>query len=313
MRTSEPDDAALVLSARSGDPASLGTVLERHRARLLAVAVERLGHGPQAEDAVQETFVIALRHLGQLRDPAAVGPWLLAILRNVCRAQLRRPAVELTADPDRLGPAAEAGSVEEAIERAALRDWLWAALDRLPEPLRLVVVLRHFTRVSSYQAIADLCGVPVGTVRSRLNAARARLAGELLETAGPPHPDADAHRRLAEVGAALMAFQRSGDPAPLREVLAPDVSFTLADGVERRGCDRYAALLAADFEDGVRARPTRFLAAAGLAVAELRLESPPERPLHCPPALTQVYLHDGRAVRRIASHYAEPPPRAGSG
>ncbi len=145
----------------------------------------------------------------------------------------------------------------------------------------------------------------MGTVRSRLNAARARLAGELLASASKVHPDTEApRRRLAEVGAAMMAFQRSGDPTPLRDVLAPDVRFTLADGVERQGRDRYAALLAADFEDGIRARPTRFLVGTGLAVAELWLDSPPEQPLHCPPALTQVYFHDGRVVTRIASHYA---------
>jgi len=144
----QPDDATLVRGARSGDPADLGLLFERHRALLLAVAVHRLGHGPQAEDAVQERFLIALRHLDQLRQPAAMRAWLLTILRNVCRAQLRRPAVELMADPGRLGPAVEARSAEEAIEHAALRDWLWAALDRLSEPLRLVVMLRYRTGVT---------------------------------------------------------------------------------------------------------------------------------------------------------------------
>ena len=145
----------------------------------------------------------------------------------------------------------------------------------------------------------------MGTVRSRLNAARARLAGELLASASRAHPDLEApRRRLAEVGAAMMAFQRSGDPGLPRDVLAPDLRFTLADGVERRGRDRYAALLAADFEDGVRARPTRFLVGTRLAVAELWLDGLPERPLHCPPALTQVYFHDGRVVRRITSNDA---------
>jgi len=64
------DDAALVRCAQAGEVTGLGVLLERHRARLHAVAVSILGHGPDAEDAVQDTFVIALRRIGELRDPA---------------------------------------------------------------------------------------------------------------------------------------------------------------------------------------------------------------------------------------------------
>ena len=85
-------DADLVRAAQAGDTAGLGALLERHRSRLHAIAVSILGHGPQAEDAVQDACVIALRRIGELRDPAAARAWLAAILVNVCRGQLRRPA-----------------------------------------------------------------------------------------------------------------------------------------------------------------------------------------------------------------------------
>jgi DNA-directed RNA polymerase specialized sigma24 family protein len=85
-------DAGLVRAAQAGDTAGLGALLERHRARLHAIAVGVVGHGPAAEDAVQETFLIALRRIGELRDPAAARAWLATILVNVCRAELRRPA-----------------------------------------------------------------------------------------------------------------------------------------------------------------------------------------------------------------------------
>jgi RNA polymerase sigma-70 factor (ECF subfamily) len=302
------DDAALVRAAQTGEAESLGALLERHRALLLAVAVGMLGHGPRAEDAVHDTFVLALRHIGELRDPGAARAWLLAILGNVCRAELRRPAAAPVAEPAEPRGAADLRPVDEAIDRLALRDWVWAALERLSEPLRLVVVLRHFTSASSYEAIADVCGVPVGTVRSRLNAARRKLADELLATAAGAHPDAGPGRALARAhGAAMVAFQRTGDATPLRDVLAPDLEFALADRVPRRGLDLYAELLASDFADGVTARPTRVIAGAELAVVELLLDSPADQPLHCPPAATWVHFHDGRVTRRIASHYAERP------
>ena len=74
-------------------------LFERHRARLHAVAAGMLGHGPDAEDAVQDAIVIAMRRIGDLREPAAAGGWLATIVVNVCRARLRRPPHELpTAD-----------------------------------------------------------------------------------------------------------------------------------------------------------------------------------------------------------------------
>jgi RNA polymerase sigma-70 factor (ECF subfamily) len=297
------DDASLVRQAQAGDVAGLGELLERHRALLHAVAVGMLGIGPQAEDAVHDTFVIALRRIGDLRDPAAARAWLLAVLGNVCRAQLRRATPEPMADlPEPAGDM----PVEAAIDRLALRDWVWAALDRLSPELRLAVVLRYFSGASAYDAIADLCGVPVGTVRSRLNAARNQLADALLETAAERHPG-PARELAVATGVAMTALQRTGDPSVLDDVLRPDLSFRLSDRVERHGRADYAAAMARDLEDGVSARVRNVVTGADLTVVELWLDNPPDQPLHCPPATTQVHFHDGRMTRRIVAHYATMP------
>jgi DNA-directed RNA polymerase specialized sigma24 family protein len=128
-------DAALVRAAQTGDTAGLGALLERHRSRLHAIAVSILGHGPQAEDAVQDTCVIALRRIGELRDPGAARAWLAAIVVNVCRGELRRPSarVDVGVEPwDPPGP----DTAAQAIDSGALRDWVWTALERLSKPLR---------------------------------------------------------------------------------------------------------------------------------------------------------------------------------
>jgi RNA polymerase sigma-70 factor (ECF subfamily) len=101
--------------------------------------------------------------------------------------ELRRPARRVTV--------AELGSdlpaAQDAAEQVALRDWVWAALEDLPEPLRLVTLLRFFGRRHSYAQIAQLCGVPVGTVRSRLHQAKAELGARLLAESGvAPRDDA---------------------------------------------------------------------------------------------------------------------------
>jgi RNA polymerase sigma-70 factor, ECF subfamily len=299
---SRPDDTQLVHAAQAGDVGALGTLLERHRALLHAVAVGMLGPGARAEDAVQDTFVIALRRIDGLRDPAAARGWLLTVLRNVCLAELRRP--EIAPVPE---PAADA--VDAAIDRLAVSEWVWTALERLSEPLRTPLVLRYFSGASSYEAIAGVCDVPVGTVRSRLNAARAKLADELLATAAAAHTDRREQERIAaEHTAAMLAFERTGERTLLDDIVAPDVRFVLADRVPREGRDLYARLLTADFEDGVTTRVQRVVSGAGLAVVELWLDSPPDDPLHCPPAVTQVHIQDGCVSRRIVSHYASVSP-----
>jgi RNA polymerase sigma factor (sigma-70 family) len=301
---SEFDDVSLVRAAQAGDVTGLGVLLERHRARLHAIAVGMLGHGADAEDAVQDACLIALRRIGELREPAAAGGWLVAILVNVCRAQLRRTAREVLVD-EPVEPRLALDTVEQSVERSALREWVWTALERLPEPQRVAVVLRHFSSASSYEAIAELCGVPVGTVRSRLNAARGRLANELLATAAQAHRDHDALRdQTLAAGAALTAFERSGDRRLLESAFSPEVSFRMADKVERRGRDLLATLLARDFEDGVTARPRRVIPGERVAVVELLLDSPPEQPLHCPPAVTQLHFHHAGRTHRLLSYYA---------
>jgi|SRR5215212_5566051 len=79
--------------AQGGDAASLGILLERHRTPLHALALQMLGHAPQAQDAVQDAFLIALRNIDRLRQPEAVGGWLRVILRNVCLERLRHREV----------------------------------------------------------------------------------------------------------------------------------------------------------------------------------------------------------------------------
>ena len=304
---SSPGDAMLARGAQAGDAISLGILFERHRARLHAVALGMLGHGPDAEDAVQDAIVIAIRRIGELREPAAAGGWLVAIVVNVCRARLRRRAPEpLGADAADLRGALD--SVQEIVERGALRDWVWAAVERLPEPQRVAIMLRHFSTAHSYDAIADICDVPVGTVRSRLNTARKQLADELLATAATAHTDRDRLRDWTlAAGAAMLAFQRSGNPASLESVYSPEVAFRMADHVERRGRARLAAGLARDFEDGVTARVVRVIPGEHVAIAELVLENPREQPLHCPPAVTQLHYHDAGRTHRLVSHYAPRP------
>ncbi|MFT4164003.1 MAG: RNA polymerase sigma factor [Microlunatus sp.] len=298
------DDAPLVRAAQAGDAASFGALFERHRARLHAVAVAMLGYGPDTDDAVQDTIVIALRRIGELRDPAAARAWLIAIEINVCRARLRRATHE-SPRSDLIDRCASIDTVQAAIDHSSLRDWVWTAIERLPEGQRLPVMLRHFSAASSYQAIAELCDIPIGTVRSRLNAGRRRLADELLSLASTAHSEREGPRQFSEaMGQGLLSFQQSGDPGGFAAAVTPDLRFRMADRIERQGRDELIAGLAHDFADGVTAQPLRVIPGEQVMIADLLLSSPVDKPLHCPPAVTQVYFHDGAQTYRLLCYYA---------
>jgi RNA polymerase sigma factor (sigma-70 family) len=157
-RTSVLGDAELVRAAQNGDAASLGILLERCQASLYALALRILGRGPQAQDAVQDTFLIALGSIDRLREPEAVGGWLRGILRNVCLRRLRERRGEILFDQPlrRVEERSLESPAEEAIDRLAMREWVSTALSELPEALRVTAILRYFGSYSSYEEISTI-------------------------------------------------------------------------------------------------------------------------------------------------------------
>jgi RNA polymerase sigma factor (sigma-70 family) len=137
-----------------------------------------------AADIVQEAFLRAFDGFDGFRGDQA-RPWLLAIVRNTCftwlaRNRNRADQVELD-EEDHAAPDFEADP-EQLAQRARDRDRVDRALRSLPFEFREVVVLREFEDLS-YRQIADVVGIPIGTVMSRLARARSRLARELAEGA----------------------------------------------------------------------------------------------------------------------------------
>ena len=298
MTSDLPSDAGLVDSALGGDVASFSALLGRYRASLYARALACLGQPEDAADAVQETFLLALTRLGQVRDPEAIGGWLHAVMRSVCAMELRRPARRVVVtEIDNHMPAAQ-----DSAEQLALRDWVWAALEDLPEPLRLVTLLRFFGPGHSYAEIAQLCGVPVGTVRSRLHQAKAELGSRLLAESGTaPRGDAGWAQRVRASYLSLAGR----DPDPYVAMFAPDADIA-ASGLVVRGRDRIRAMCEQDLDDGTGTHLVDVVSSAAITVIESKFVNPD--PQHCPPAVTQVLFHDGTDQVRRALGYFQPRP-----
>jgi RNA polymerase sigma-70 factor (ECF subfamily) len=303
------DDAELVRRAQNGETTALGLLLDRHEAGMRAVALSLLGYGPDAEDAVQDAMVTAIRRIGEVRDRGAAGAWLQAVVRNNCRMRLRATRLTPVADPELFLPPADTPGPEELIEQAASRDWVWHAIGELSEADRMVLLLRHFSSVTSYHQIAMLCGLPVGTVRSRLSHARRKLLLSLRVTAGLAHPDSSARAasRRREAADALVTAMRGDFHRVVGELWWPDASFIVRSPGLRGGTDLALDGMEGDLQAGVRQRLVSVVAGDDVLIWETELISPPSDPGHCPPGAVWLHsLEDGR-VRSITLFHPEIP------
>jgi RNA polymerase sigma-70 factor (ECF subfamily) len=167
----------------------LGQTAEAERKSLLAFVRRRMGpHRDGAEDIVQEAFVVAYRNAKRFEGRSTVKTWLYGIALNLCRQHLRRRVrieaqqPDLETSPDGLSSPDTSLDPFMRLEQSERRALVRAAIERLPVEQRRVIHLREFDDMS-YDDMAVLLRVPVGTVRSRLYNARAALLRALAGTA----------------------------------------------------------------------------------------------------------------------------------
>lgn len=184
-------DEHLLDRLRAGEREVFGTLVRRYERELFGYLRRYLGDDDLADDVFQNTFVQVYSKIGQYEPGRPVRPWLYAIATNQAIDALRRrnrradQRADAAAAPDEDGhprplfellPAPGDGPPDTA-DRAEQRELVRAAVDRLPELLRQVVILAYFQGLK-YRDAADALGIPVGTVKSRLHAALARLTAE---------------------------------------------------------------------------------------------------------------------------------------
>lgn len=180
-------EGELVDRARRGDARACNELAERFRRPAFLLALQLLGDPEDALDVAQDALLRFFTKLGRFKSEHPVKPWLLAIVRNRAHDLLRRRKVRraepIESDEDTYRPELidHTASPELDFERRELKERLWKALAEIPDAQREILVLRDYQDLS-YTEIANVLGVPLGTVMSRLHRARAtlrqRLAGE---------------------------------------------------------------------------------------------------------------------------------------
>jgi len=181
-------DEELLARCRAGQTDYFATLVRRYERELYGYLRRYLGDADLADDVFQSTFVQVFVKLDQYEPGRPVRPWLYTIATHQAIDALRRAGRHPTVSLDRqtgAGPDGEVRSLLELLEtrgteplgqaeRAETRRLVRAGVDGLPDFLRQVVILAYYQGLK-YREIADALGIPVGTVKSRLHAALARL------------------------------------------------------------------------------------------------------------------------------------------
>jgi RNA polymerase sigma-70 factor, ECF subfamily len=180
----------IAVNCYQGKVQELTNVIARHSSCFRQIAMRRLSNVADAEDAVQDALLSALKHLDQFREQAKMSTWLTTIVINSARMKLRRrlPSVQLASD-EKDGQRELAleevvtdprPSPEEVYRKREIAKTLALAVSRLSPILHTTFRLRDVAGLSTRET-ADLLGVPTGTVKARLARARMRLRKVMRE------------------------------------------------------------------------------------------------------------------------------------
>ena len=167
----------LVERAREGDDVAFTELVDLDGDLCYAIAYRILRDAERAQDAVQQAFLLAWRDLPRLRDPERFGPWLHRLLVNACYEELRRHRRWSITDQGRCRSTDRADA--DPMVSVDDRDALDRAFERLTPQHRAVFVLHHHAGLPLAE-IADIVGVPVGTVKSRLHYATRTLRAAIV-------------------------------------------------------------------------------------------------------------------------------------
>ncbi len=199
MERVSAEDLDLVRETLEGNQLSFQLLVERYQDRMFSLVRRYTRNVVEVEDIVQETFLKAYRKLYTFQHQASFSTWLYRIAVNSALDFLKRRGrnpVRAVEDPEltaevgsTMGPGTQGARIpapDAGMEQEELRHATHAALQELPEIFRTVLVMREYEDMA-YQSMADILGISIGTVESRLFRARARFKEALLRA----HPEFD--------------------------------------------------------------------------------------------------------------------------
>ena len=216
-------DTELVRLAREGSVSALRLIVRRHNQRLYRVARAIVRDDTEAEDVMQEAYLRAFRNLAKFRADSSLATWLTRIVVNTAVGHRPQEAVMVPLDtvdnvrlPDVVAPyLASEADPEQAAARSQVRDLLEHAIDSLPEPFRVVFVMRMVEQLS-IEETASALDLRAETVKTRLHRAKKLMRGQLETRLGSALSDTfpfEGPRCASFTDALLVRLTGQGEPA----------------------------------------------------------------------------------------------------
>jgi len=180
-------DEELIRRFQAGDEGAFEEIVKRYSNRLLNFAYRYVHDRKESEDIVQDTFLKVYQNRHAYREIAKFSTWIYTITGNLAKTVLRKRRSHKMHYFSQLGPEDKEFEYpstdekpEEPIEIRFDERLIQDAIDKLPEHFRVVIILRDIQELS-YEEISNIIGLPLGTVKSRINRARLRLQKELQD------------------------------------------------------------------------------------------------------------------------------------
>lgn len=161
--------------AINGDNQALAELFEWYKPNLYTTALQICGNSPTAKDILQDTYITAITNIKKLRDPGSVYSWMRRILIHHGYHIIQRNKKCQLIDPLVTNDLDCRYTAESEWDQSSNQELVFMALKQLSEELLSCVMLRYYSKSNSYNDIALILGIPVGTVRSRLAAARDKM------------------------------------------------------------------------------------------------------------------------------------------
>jgi RNA polymerase sigma-70 factor (ECF subfamily) len=176
----EQDDTTLVTASQAGDQDAFALLVQRHQRRVFNLVFRMLQQYEEANEVTQETFLAAWQGLSTFRGDARFSTWLYRIAYNCCLKQLeqrkREKALQVAIQAEHINTEGRGDAEQEMRERQAL---VREHLSMLPAKYRIVLVLRHLQEMT-YEEMAEILTLPIGTIKTHLFRARNLLKERLM-------------------------------------------------------------------------------------------------------------------------------------
>ncbi len=180
-------DEELIGLFQSGDENAYIELVNRYKDRLTNFVFQFLGDIEQAQDVVQETMIKLYQKKHYYREIAKFSTWIYTIARNLANTELRNRKRKKTVYLSQMSRkeqdyeiTAVQPNVDQDVENEFIRKRIYASIHKLDEHFKTVIILRDLEELS-YEDISDIVGVPLGTVKSRINRARLQLQADLQD------------------------------------------------------------------------------------------------------------------------------------